>query len=63
MTTKNGIDISGNYVVYHKLYAFFIYNIIFVRCGVINRKQRGKKINTKPPAASNSNISRNVEPI
>ena len=25
MATRKGIHISGNYVVHHKLYAFFIY--------------------------------------
>ena len=25
METRKGTNISGNYVIYHKLYAFFIY--------------------------------------
>ena len=34
MATRKGIDISANYVVYHKLYAFFVY----VRCILKNGK-------------------------
>ena len=34
MATRKGIDISGTYVVHHKLYAFFIY----ILCILNNRK-------------------------
>ena len=34
MATRKGINISENYVVHHKLYAFFKYSNILVGYGV-----------------------------
>ena len=31
MATRKGINTSGNYVVHHKLYAFFIYVLCFLK--------------------------------
>ena len=31
MATRNGINISGTYVVHHKLHAFFIYVLCILK--------------------------------
>ena len=31
MTTRKSINISGNYIVHHKLYAFFIYVLCILK--------------------------------
>ena len=31
MATRKDINISGNYVVHHKLYAFFIYILCIIK--------------------------------